>query len=450
MKTKDKEYTSTQNACKLCTPLGASLAFKGVENAITLLHGSQGCSTYIRRYMISHFREPIDIASTNFSEETAIFGGKEKFKTAINNITRQYDPDLIGIATTCLSETIGEDVAALVKECRLSNESEYPILIHVSTPSYRGTHIDGFHSAVKALVEMLAEPGDEERINIFPGMISPEDIRHLKEILKDFNCEYTLLPDYSRTLDGGLWEEYQRIPAGGTPIEDIKNCGSAKISIQFGRVLNEIENAGRFLKNKFGIPLVNLGLPIGINETDNFFSILKNISGMEIPNKYLEERERLIDSLIDGHKYVFDARAIVYGEEDFVTGIASFLDEVGIVPVLCASGGESRSLEKYMSETIKDYKEKGIKVINGADFNQIAKYAEELSPDFFIGHSKGFSSAKKLKVPLIRVGFPIHDRFGGQRILHIGYRGAQYLFDKIVNTILETRQIASPVGYSYM
>jgi nitrogenase molybdenum-iron protein NifN len=53
-------------------------------------------------------------------------------------------------------------------------------------------------------------------------------------------------------------------------------------------------------------------------------------------------------------------------------------------------------------------------------------------------------------VPLVRVGFPIHDRFGGPRILHLGYRGAQNLLDRIVNTMIERKQETSPVGYGYM
>ena len=61
---KGPSHVSTTNACKLCTPLGATLAFKGVEGAIPFLHGSQGCATYMRRYIISHFREPMDIASS--------------------------------------------------------------------------------------------------------------------------------------------------------------------------------------------------------------------------------------------------------------------------------------------------------------------------------------------------------------------------------------------------
>ena len=49
-------YVSTTNACKLCKPLGACLAFRGIEGAVPMLHGSQGCATYMRRYIISHSR----------------------------------------------------------------------------------------------------------------------------------------------------------------------------------------------------------------------------------------------------------------------------------------------------------------------------------------------------------------------------------------------------------
>ena len=74
-KPKKPNYISTTNACKLCTPLGACLAFKGIEGAVPYLHGSQGCATYMRRYIISHYNEPIDIASSSLSEKHAVYGG---------------------------------------------------------------------------------------------------------------------------------------------------------------------------------------------------------------------------------------------------------------------------------------------------------------------------------------------------------------------------------------
>ena len=81
---------------------------------------------------------------------------------------------------------------------------------------------------------------------------------------------------------------------------------------------------------------------------------------------------------------------------------------------------------------------------------EAAAIAEKLSPDFVIGNSKGYPLSKQLKIPLVRAGFPIHDRIGGQRLLHIGYRGAQCLFDLIVNKLIEKTQESSPVGYMYM
>ena len=145
-----KTYVSSRNACKLCAPLGASLVFKGIEGCIPMIHGSQGCATYIRRYMISHFKEPMDIASSNFSEESTIYGGNKNFIQGIDNIRKQYSPKVMGIASTCLSETIGEDIPSLIAEYSNINkeDDELPIFVHASTPSYQGTHMDGFHEAV--------------------------------------------------------------------------------------------------------------------------------------------------------------------------------------------------------------------------------------------------------------------------------------------------------------
>jgi len=78
-----------------------------------------------------------------------------------------------------------------------------PALVHVSTPSYSGTHTEGFHAAVKAVADTLAEGGPRERlVNVLPGMASPADLRYLKEVLDDFGLPGVLLPDYSETLDG--------------------------------------------------------------------------------------------------------------------------------------------------------------------------------------------------------------------------------------------------------
>jgi nitrogenase molybdenum-iron protein NifN len=170
-----------------------------------------------------------------------------------------------------------------------------------------------------------------------------------------------------------------------------------------------------------------------------------------MPEKYSKERGRLIDAYVDGHKYLFGKRAMVFGDEDMVVGLTSFLAEIGVVPVLCASGGKSGALAKSIAEVTTHLREPAL-VRDGVDFLTMAEEVElkGLKPDFLIGNSKGAKLARQLGVPLIRAGFPIHDRIGGHRILHLGYRGALQLFDLIVNTLLEVKQESSPIGYSYL
>jgi nitrogenase molybdenum-iron protein NifN len=454
MKKQENKYVSTTNACKLCKPMGACLAFKGIEGAVPFLHGSQGCATYMRRYIISHFNEPMDIASSSLGEKHAVFGGAANLKKGLKNVCGKFSPSMIGVATTCLTETIGDDVPMILREYKsgIAQQGDpAPFLVNVSTPSYSGTHMEGFHEAVKAVVEQLAEGGEPlDFINLFPGFVSPADIRHLYEIVSDFNLECVILPDYSDTLDGPAMREYERIPQGGTPVSAIKEMGRALGSIEFGRNLKTMLTAGEFLKSRFEVVNRRIGTPIGLRETDAFFTALEEISGMAAPQKYMMERARLIDSFVDCHKYVFGKRAVVYGEEDLVTGITSFLTEIGIQPILCASGGKGGVFQESIKEVTEGIFADDPDVRDDADFYDIAIDAESMQPDIMIGHSKGYPLARKLGIPLIRVGFPIHDRIGGQRIVHIGYRGAQNLLDTIVNAIIEKKQDDSSVGYSYM
>jgi len=450
-----ENFTATQNACNLCAPLGAALVFKGIANAVPLLHGSQGCSTYIRRYMISHFKEPLDIACSNFAEDTAIFGGGANLKLAIDNIRTQYSPELIGVATTCLSETIGDDVPMFIRtyQERVRDE-ELPALVHVATPSYQGTHMQGFHGAVRALVAALAEaaiPAERPSVNLFPGMVSPSDLRQLKEILDAFGMTGTLVPDYSDTLNGPLWTEYQRIPEGGTTVDALRSTGGAAASIECGLVLSgEQKTAGTWLHKRFSVPHYRMGLPIGIRQSDHFFDLLARVSGRPIPEKYTAQRGRLLDAMVDGHKHLNGMRAALFGEEDLVAGLAAYCGELGITPVLCATGGGNGRFAQAVRSVVPERCHSRMQILENADFVTIERALATTDVDLLIGHSKGYTMSRRLKRPLVRVGFPVHDRVDGSRLLHLGYRGAQQLFDRIANTLIEVKQRRSDVGYTYM
>jgi len=386
----------------------------------------------------------MDVASSSFSEETAIFGGEKNLLNAFTNVIRQYAPEVIGVATSCLTEIIGEDIDKIIKQAGGSVNCH---LVAISTPSFKGSHCAGFHDTVTALVKsMCTVSSNEPAVFIAPPILSPADLRYLRSLCSVFGVDPILLPDYSDTLDGGTWDSYTPLPVGGTPVTDIIRAASPQSTfIELGTTREQ--SAGSFLNNTFGTQWQSLDTPIGIEATDRFIDSLADIAGIKIPDEILKIRKRCIDSYIDAHKYVSGIRTAIYGDEDMVPSIAAFCLEIGLKPVLCASEGKIRStLERRIGANA--FSE--IVICEDTDFDTIEKAAAVLKPDLLLGSGKGNHIALKHDIPLVRIGFPVHDRFGAIRQLHVGYDGAMAILDNIVNTFLSRNQENIPDGYSYL
>jgi nitrogenase molybdenum-iron protein NifN len=437
---------ATVNPCTLCAPLGAVLASAGVRGAIPLLHGAQGCATYIRRYLISHFREPMDVASSSFGEAETVMGGESNLHRALNNVASQYHPELVTVATTCLAETIGEDVERLLRLYRQRHEPPFA-LVAAHTPSFKDGHAEGFHTMVRSLVQSFAtERGSAaRRVNILPPILSPADLRHLREIGTAYGLATTILPDYSDSLDGVIRAHYSPLPPGGTPLSDIAVMPRSALTCDF-TLTGRAPRASALLEDR-GSPVNLMGLPIGVRACDAFAEALTRVAGVEMPACLIGERGRLLDAYADGHKYVFGKRVAVYGDPELVVGLVRFLLEIGAKPVIAATGARNRALFAALTAVAPG---KVDEILDDTDFVAIEAACRRTRTEVLMGSSKGYRMARRLGVPLLRVGFPVHDRLGAGRILHVGYRGTLRLFDALVNTLLAVQQDASDVGFSYL
>ena len=448
---------ATVNPCRLCAPLGASIAFRGVRGGVPILHGAQGCATYIRRYLISHFREPIDIGSSSFGESAVVFGGESKLFEAIDNITAKYNPEVIGVATTCLAETIGDDPRIYLAS-RRKTHPEAPPVIPVGTASYRSGHIVGFQNTLKALVEAFSPGGiasegpvaeiTHESAGILIPMLSPADLRYLKSVYSEFGLKPILAPDYSETLDGEAWGEYHSLPEGGTGAEEFRALARLPEILELGEYPPESESGGTVLQSH-GVKRRVLPLPIGVEASDSFTAYLSELSGRKIPGILLSRRGRLIDAYADAHKYLYGVRIAVICSEHLTPAFVRFCAELGMDTVLAASGSPENVLRRSLMANPPHEIHNGIEILDDSDFLQVEEALDRLKPDLVFSSSKPYRICRDRNIPLIRVDFPIHDRFGAQRILNLGYSGTQRLLDTITNIILEKRQNDSPVGFSY-
>lgn len=432
------------NPCNQCMPLGAATALKGIEGSIMLLHGSQGCSTYIRRHMAAHYNEPIDIASSSMTEKGTVYGGAENMKKAIKNIIKQYNPKLIGVATTCLAETIGEDIKRISDEFLEENKDFVDVvnlekIITVKTPGYGGTQYEGFFATIKSLVETLSKKTKKsEKINIIAPSITPAEVREIKKILNLFDLKYILIPDISETLDAPFMDNFNKIPLGGTKLKDIEDMGNSKLTIEIGSCIEDNFSTGALLNEKFNIPLYRIPLPIGYRNTTEFLNLLSKISNKDIPNDLKISQGRYVDAIIDAHKHCAEGKVSIFGEPDLAMGYSEFCIENGIVPLIIASGSSNSKL-KSLESIIKNKFGITPSIYDDTDFQTIQEESLKKNVNILIGNSGGKFISEKINVPLLRMGFPIHDRIGGQRIMHLFYEGGMRLLDDLVNTLLERK-----------
>ncbi|ADI02869.1 nitrogenase component 1 [Syntrophothermus lipocalidus] len=440
------------NPNRICMPIGAMWAVLGVHRAIPFVQGAQGCTTYARYTFCRIFKEPATIATASFHEDAAVFGGRKNVIEGIRNLVVRYWPGLIGVVTTCSSEIMGDDMVSFLKEARarLSREigrektEEIPIVL-INTPSFAGSHVEGYDRASKAFLESLATTRDvlSERVNIIPGMLYPGDIREIRHLLEEMNVEGTVLFDISDTLDAPLNppQEIPYYPPGGTPVSEIRQMANARAT--FALQPHAGGSGARYLERKFGIPAFIGPVPIGVAATDAFLQNLSRITGREIPASLRDERGRLVDAMADTLHHTMMKRVAIFGDPDVVIGMTRFACELGMTPVAVSSGTPSKTFEGEIESIFREYRELFLaepRVFNGGDLFEFEEYLKTLPQiDLILGHSKGVDISRELEIPLVRVGFPIYDRFGYQKKPVVGYRGAELLLYEIVNELLDYR-----------
>jgi nitrogenase molybdenum-iron protein alpha/beta subunit/MoaA/NifB/PqqE/SkfB family radical SAM enzyme len=428
------------NPCKMCMPMGVVGAFCGIAGCMTILHGSQGCSTYIRRHMATHYNEPVDIASSSLTEEGTVFGGEKNLVKGLDNLIRLYKPKMIGVSTTCLAETIGEDVAGMVKKYRATHPELRAKIVTVSSAGYSGTQYEGHFRALRAIVEQTDMNRDDNgKITVVTGLLSPADTRWLKGVLHASGLDCILFPDNSENLDGENGREYNRLPAGGTRLEDITSMAGARLTMELAHFVPDGCSPGEYLRDVCGVPLVRLLPPMGLRDTDAFHKALRK-AGAAAAAGVAASRGRRLDGMVDSHKYNARVRAAVFGESDFVLSVCRMMAENGSLPLVAATGskteGFAETIRREVDATLDFHLENDVVILDDCDFETIEMEAKRLGVNVLVGSSDARRVSERTGIPLVRCAFPIHDHVGGQRVRTLGHEGGLALMDRITNAVL--------------
>ncbi|SHK39572.1 nitrogenase molybdenum-iron protein subunit beta [Desulforamulus aeronauticus] len=431
------------NPAKTCQPLGAMYAALGIHGCLPHSHGSQGCCSYHRMHLTRHFREPIMASTSSFTEGASVFGGGANLKTAIKNVFTIYNPEIMAVHTTCLSETIGDDLPTIIRTAEIP---EGKVVIHANTPSYQGSHITGFSNMTKGMVNYLAEATTEtkkEQVNIIPGFVNPGDMREIKRILKIMGIKTILFPDTSGVVDSPMTGEYAMYPRGGTQLKDLVDTGNSKLTVALGSYASA--DAANQLERKCQVPAVVLRTPIGVKATDQLLMTLINKFTVDIPVELEEERGQLVDIMTDTHFHFHGKKVAIFGDPDIMLAMTEFVLSLGMKPihVLTGTPGSGGALgtalgnfEKEIQELLQEAGVPG-KVKAGGDLFDLHQWIKNEPVDLLIGNTYGKYIARAEDIPFVRLGFPILDRSVHSYLPVVSYKGAMRLIEMISNALLD-------------
>ena len=413
------------NPLKMSQPLGASLAFLGLDRCMPVMHGSQGCTSFGLVLLVRHFKEAIPLQTTAMNEVTTILGGYENIEAALLNIRKRAAPRLIAICSTGLTETKGDDVVGFLNLARQRHpELADTEIIYVSTPDYVGAFEDGFKHAVKGIVQSLVRPLPpvREQVTLLPGShLSPGDIDELREIIEAFGLTPVVLPDISGSLDGHIPPDWRGTTLGGTSLDQIRAAGASSWTIGVGEQTREGAEA---LREISGAPVEVFERLTGIEANDRFLMRLSQHSGRPVPAKYRRQRSQLLDAMLDGHFYTGGMTVAIGSEPDLLLAVGALLHEMGAELRCCVSTTQSASHALLPAQT----------VLLG-DLEDLEQGAREC--DLIVTHAHGRQAAERLGKPLLRMGFPVFDRVGNAHRVQVGYRGTMNLIFEIANLMIE-------------
>lgn len=409
---------------KVGQPLGAALAFLGVNQSMPLMHAAQGCSAFAKVFLIQHFHEPIPMQSTAMDPISTVMGSDDNLSQALNNICSSHHPKLIGLLTSGLTEAQGSDIKKAVKDFR----KDFPkykntAIVPVHTPDFYGSLESGFAAAVEGMIEHLVpcKPPTatrRKRVNIVVShMMSPGDIEQIKYYVEAFGLTPVVLPDLSLSLDGHLaLHDFSALSQGGTAVEHLKTYNQALMTLVFG---GSLERAASMLSERSAIPLERFSHLHTLEQCDRLISLLQQISGRKVPEQIKRSRAQLCDALIDTHSQLGGKSVAMAGEADHLSAFCALFASINMyVPVLVAPCNQAQLMKLNVEN------------VHIGDLSDLKLQAQRANVDLILGNSHSKSIAKDLQKPLLRIGIPVHDEYGCFAKSHVGYRGiTQTLFE---------------------
>ncbi len=373
----------SQRACVYCV---ARVVLNPITDAIHLVHGPIGCSSYtwdIRGSLSSGSELYRNSFSTDLKEQDVIFGGEKKLAAAIDELAAKYPAKLIIVYSTCIVGVIGDDLEAICRAAAKRNNIE---VIPVQSSGFIGNKSAGYRAASDALLKLIA-PAQ-------PYVKKQHSINYLG----DFNLagEAWIIRSYLEEMGVNL----NVVFTGDSHYSALKTAPQASLNI--------IQCAGsmHYLAGKmeeiYEIPYIQVSF-LGLQDTAD--SLRKVAAFFQDPvmaekaEQLIKREQTKVKPAIDSYREKLQGKkAAIYEGGGFkAISLIKQFREIGIEVVMI--GTQTGRKEEY--EQINDLVYEGTVILDDANPSELERFMVEKGAHLLVGGVKERPLAYKLGIAFI-------------------------------------------------
>jgi nitrogenase molybdenum-iron protein alpha chain len=424
-----RAFTMAQG-CQFTLSLGI---LNSIRNAVVIMHGPIGCGICAtgnlgQNKTFKQIRDPkaegLVWLSTNLDESDVISGGERKLREALIFADREFRPDSIIVAISCVPALIGDDVDNILEDLQKETAA---ILVPIHCEGFKtklmATAYDAvYHGILKKYIRypqrrfpVWEDEADRVReryrtsrnVNVLNvGSMSRADEVEFKRLLEALGLNVTFIPCYAEP------EDFQY--ALETSL-NISICGTHD------------DYFVEHLKEKYNIPFIVDTIPIGRKNTDRWLTLIAKRFGLEeeAENLIRAENAALTEALEPFRRTLAGKRVYLAGGEVRIVATAEICQDLGMEVVGFKAHHYDRFVEPIF-EALESIDDVQFSVATNQPF-EMANIVKRLKPDILIAHVGGNNIASRYGIPLLPLFGPVYNYCGYSGVFEIARRLNQKL-----------------------
>lgn len=283
-----KRFISSRKSCS-CSMPGVWRAVAYMTGAVVIFHSPRACAHIARTMDInSHYRTmaesmredlpTVPLLSSQLEEKHSIFGGGDRLDRCIDFAVKEYKPELLVIACSCLAGVIGDDVLAVAADA----ERKYgiPVLASESCGFLDGEYYQGYFEIASKLMDRYFKPQEKE-----PGTAL---------LVGDNGGPWgTYARETTRMLEAMGVKVLGQFP-GYVPVKDLPSLTRAETAVILGGrgyTRKEMTELGNRFADEYGMKVMQEEFPVGWSHTLLWIGAMGRLLGKEKEAALVRQQE---------------------------------------------------------------------------------------------------------------------------------------------------------------